>query len=177
MKNNLSLAVGAIVLIIFIALSAFAISKVFQRQAEEEIEPPPQPSPIGGFPAASPSPQTGQANIPTVQPESGSNTASENNIRIFIETPSYFNLVSSPLKVSGFTNLPSGVIVARVKDESGQILGQSLANTCTISDSCSFEMEILFTDPPTTTGTVEVYNPSSPNSSEEFLQKVGVRFD
>src|SRR3972149_8485249 len=118
MKINLSLLVGAVVLIIFIGVSAFTISKIIQRQTEEAIEPSPQPSPIESFPVTSPSPQTlGQTNAPAVQPESGINTA--DNIRIFVKTPNPLSLISSPVKITGYTNLTSGVIVARLKDERG----------------------------------------------------------
>src|SRR3989344_582033 len=117
MRNNLSFVVGAVVLIIFFAIVAFAASKFYQRQSEKNLLPSPQPSPVSGFPVPSPSPQTlGQANTPAVQPESGSNTLEKNNIRIFVENPTPSNLISSPLKVNGFTNLTSGTIVAQVKD-------------------------------------------------------------
>ena len=172
MKVNLSLLVGAVVLIIFIGVSAFTISKIVKRQAQEAAEPSPQPSPIEGFPTASSSPQTlGQANVPATQPESGIST---DTIRIFITNPNPLTLISSPVKITGYTNLTSGVIAARVKDEQGQILGQSVTDTCTSSQSCSFEINMSFAKPQDKTGTVQILSLS--DSGEQLLESLAVRF-
>src|SRR3989338_4430438 len=149
MRNNLSFVVGAVVLIIFFALVAFAASKFYQRQSEKNLLPSPIPTPVSGFPVSSPSPQTlGQANTPAVQPESGSNTLEENNIRIFIESPSPSDSITSPFKINGYTNLTSGVFIAQV----------------------SFEK------PSTQTGAVEVYSPSALDGSDQYLQTILIRF-
>ena len=176
MRNNLSFVVGAVVLIIFFALVAFAASKFYQRQSEKKLSPSPRPSPVSGFPTASPSPETlGQANVPAAQPESGSNTLEENNIRIFIESPAPSSLISSPLKISGFTNLTSGVIVAQVKDANNNVLGQNQTSACTNTASCSFEIEVFFIQSPTATGLIEVYSPAA-GTLETYRQSVLTRF-
>ncbi|KKS04917.1 hypothetical protein A2W70_03085 [Candidatus Curtissbacteria bacterium RIFCSPLOWO2_02_41_11] len=176
MRNNLSFVVGAVVLIIFFALVAFAASKFYQRQSEKKLSPSPRPSPVSGFPTASPSPETlGQANVPAAQPESGSNTLEEKNIRIFIENPAPSSLISSPLKISGLTNLTSGIIMAQVKDANGQLLGQNQTSACTTSDSCSFQTEIVLVSPQTQSGLVEVFNLTEDNS-EAYRQSTSVRF-
>ena len=176
MRNNLSFVVGAVVLIIFFALVAFAASKFYQRQSEKNLSPSPKPSPVSGFEIASPTPQAlGQANAPAVQPESGSNTLEEKNIRIFIENPAPSSLISSPLKISGLTNLTSGIIMAQVKDANGQLLGQNQTSACTTSDSCSFQTEIVLVSPQTQSGLVEVFNLTEDNS-EAYRQSTSVRF-
>ena len=176
MRNNLSFVVGAVVLIIFFALVAFAASKFYQRQSEKNLSPSPKPSPVSGFEIASPSPQTlGQANAPAVQPESGSNTLDENNIRIFIERPRPSDLITSPLIVNGFTNLTSGVVVAQIKDANGNVLGEDQTNACTTSDSCNFQLEIVLVSPQTQSGLVEVFNLTGDNS-EAYRQSTSVRF-
>ena len=148
MRNNLSFVIGAVILIIFFAVVAFAASKFYQRQSEKTLSPSPRPSPVSGFPVASPSPQTlGQMNAPSTQPESGSNTLEENNIRIFVENPTPSDLISSPLKVNGYTNLTSGVIIAQVKDANNNILGQNQTSACTNTASCSFQIEVVLVSP------------------------------
>ena len=176
MRNNLSFVVGAVVLIIFFAIVAFAASKFYQRQSEKNLLPSPRPSPVSGFPVTSPSPQTlGQANAAAVQPESGSNTLGENNIRIFIENPAPLALIASPLIVSGFTNLTSGAIFAQIKDANGNVLGEGQTNACTTSDSCSFQIEIVLASPQTQSGVVEVFNLAA-DDSEAYRQSTSVRF-
>ena len=176
MRNNLSFVVGAVVLIIFFALVAFAASKFYQRQSEKKLSPSPQPSPVSGFEIASPSPQTlGQANAPAVQPESGSNTLEEKNIRIFIENPAPSSLITSPLKISGFTNLTSGTIIAQVKDANNNILGKNQTNACTNALSCSFELEVFFAPSQTKTGVIEVYSLAE-GTLGNYQQSVLARF-
>lgn len=176
MKNNLSFVVGAVVLIIFFALVAFAASKFYQTQSEKKLSPSPQPTPVSGFPVTSPSPQTlGQANAPAVQPESGSNTLEENNIRIFIESPSPSDLITSPLKIKGYTNLTSATIVAELKDANNNLLGQNQTSTCTNTESCSFEIEIVLARPQTQSGVVEVFNLTG-DGSEAYRQNTNIRF-
>ena len=177
MRNNLSFVVGAVVLIIFFALVAFAASKFYQRQSEKTLLPSPRPTPVSGFPVSSPSPQTlGQANTPAVQPESGSNTLEENNIRIFIESPSPSDSITSPFKSNGYTNLTSGVIIAQVKDINGQLLGQGSTMACMDYDACQFNAQVSFEKPSTQTGAVEVYSPSALDGSDQYLQTILIRF-
>lgn len=167
MKDYQRFAVGAFV-IVAAALITFGVYNRFTKRVSQE-EPAPLPTPESGFPTVEISP-------PPVQPESGSNAKTVNNLGIVVTEPSKNSIISSPVKVSGFANVFEGLVVIRVKDANGSVLGKETATTCMDVDACPFEASINFLKPGTELGTVEVLSPSPVDGSFEYLQEISVKF-
>ena len=135
MTNNLKIALVSFV-IIATALITFGVYNRYQKRIlEEEISPP--STPVSNFPASEASP-------PAVQPESGSNTATVDNLGIIVTEPAKNSIISSPVKVGGFANVFGGLVVIRVKDANGSVLGQGAATACIDPNACPFYANLTF---------------------------------
>jgi len=175
MRNYISLLVGTIVLFIILALGAFGIYQLFPKQiTQEEASPTPQASPSGKFPLSSPGGSTSPSSIPEVLPAAGTG---DDSIHIFIENPKPSDLISSPVSITGLTDISGSKIEIKVKDANGQILGHGQATACMDVKPCSFKTTISFEKPATLVGTLEVYSSSPKDGSPEYLQTATIRFD
>src|SRR3989344_7295091 len=167
--NNLSNIKIAILLIIVFVLAISAGFYFYQKQIIQkgQILEQPSLSPIVNFPSsASPTPQVqGTKTAPNSQPETGTNTRDVKNIGITVISPQASTIISSPVLVVGSANVFEGKVIINIKDATGRILGSAQATACMDYDACPFETTVYFKQPSTSTGTVEVYNPSGVDSS------------
>ena len=174
MRNYSSFIVGLIVLLVILGLGAFGIYQLFPRElGQESPSPSPEASPVEKFPIPSPGSPVPSAPVPDTLPAAGSE--GDLSIKIFIESPRPSDLISSPIKVNGWTDITLGKIEIRVKNTAGEILGQESVNACTNQTVCSFQTQVAFTKTTIVAGTVEVYN-LQPDNQEKLLQTTLVRF-
>lgn len=167
----------AILIIIFVTLGATGVYYFYQRSVTSQDFQPTETvnqSPRVGF-EVSPSPRARKGTVAGVQPAAGSDTVEVKNIGIIVKTPQSSTAISSPLKITGNANVLEGKVAIRIKDATGQILGQGAAAACLGYDACPFETEIAFNSPRSDTGSIEVYNPSF-DGSQKYLQGIPVSF-
>ena len=178
--NNLSNIKIAILLIIVFVLAISAGFYFYQKQIIQkgQILEQPSSSPTANFPSsASPTPQVqGTKTAPNSQPETGTNTQDVKNIGISVTSPQTSTIISSPVLVVGRANVFEGKVIILVKDSNGNLLGQGNATACMGYDACPFEATVYFNQPSTSTGTIEVYNPSGVDGSPKYLQQILIRF-
>lgn len=153
-----------------LAIVAATIGSVYYFYQKQTLAPQPSPesSPPGKFP-------TLKETTVSVQPQTGSQNA-DINLGIAVTLPKSGDLISSPVKVSGFANLLSYQVAILVKDANGKILGESKAAACLDTEACPFEASITFPKPTSTTGSIEVYSPSGVEG-ESYRQIVAVNFE
>lgn len=169
MQNYQRFAIGAFVIITAALISFGVYNRFAKRVAPEAQETIPLPTPQSRFP-------TTEASPPPIQPESGTNTKTVNNLGIVVTEPTENSIISSPVKVSGFANVSEGLVVIRVKDANGSVLGQGTATACMDVNACPFGASISFLKPETELGTVEVLSPSPVDGSPQYLEIINVRF-
>lgn len=173
--NNLKVVIPAIIIFI---LAIGGVYYLYKSQVIDDTTPlaataTPQGSAfpqVTGTPSASPSTNVGS------QPATGSDELKVYNVGIYVNTPTFNQKITSPLKVSGKANVTSQKVVARVKDSDGNVLGQAEAAACVGLDACPFEMTISFSKPSTVYGTLEIYSPSTVNSEQKHLQFIQISF-
>lgn len=165
-----------------LVVMAFVIAGVFQVYKSQNIlkkntQPESSPSPSAEkFPTALESPNaTTSSVLAQSQPATGSDTLQIQNIGIFVDLPQPYTKVESPLKIAGRANV-LGEIQIDIKNESGKILGTTTANACLGYNSCYFESTIIFNNADSQTGFIEVYNPSTFDSSQQYIQIIPVSF-
>lgn len=169
MRGNL---IVAIIVIVIIILGASIAYFVYQRQIGTQNQfPSPAPSPISNFPSDSSDEELAEGVVPSIQPESGTNTNNV-NLGINVTSPQNQAVISSPVTVKGFANVEDESLSIEVKDSYGNILGEGTATACFDTNLCPFEASVVFNQSSTDEGTVEV---SSPQSSD-YLQAISIRF-
>ena len=169
MRTNI---IAAVIIILIILVGGAGIYVIYQKQVvqNKNVSPTPLPSPITKFPETL-GQSTSPAPIPNLQPVSGSETANI-QLGITVKSPIATTIVSSPLTVTGTANVPSANIEIWVKDANGQILGRGQSTACFDTNPCPFKASVVFSQPSTQTGTVEVLS----SESSDFLQIIPVRF-
>lgn len=174
MSRDLKLIIPAALIFL---LALFGIYRLYQvRVARPAASPTPASSPSGfEQPTPTPTPTTAVTPPPT-QPDSGSETADGKNIGIFLRQPFPNTMIQSPVKVTGHANVFEGYVRVRIKDSSGNILGEGFATACMDVEPCPFETSIAFKTPQSSRGTVEAYSPSPKDGAEDYLQTIPVNF-
>lgn len=167
MQNYQRFAIGVFVIIAAALISFGVYNRFAKRVAQEEApETIPLPTPQSGFP-------TGEASPPPLQPESGSNTA-QILLGITVSSPQAGQIINSPIKVAGLANVPEGEVKIEVKDAGGKVLGSTLATACFALDLCPYEGSVVFDQPQTSAGSIDVYSGEDPN--RQNLQTVNIKF-
>lgn len=178
--TNISLYVGLVVVLIF-ALSIYGVFKLYQKRVAGQTATLITPT-IQTLASPSPTPSLTHTQVatttnpPQTLPASGSDTVEIKNIGIFVSVPKNGQIVNSPIFVSGTANVTSQIVIIRVKNSIGDILGQGQAKACLDTDACPFEVSVSFTKAITQTGTVETYSQNVVNGQEEYLQSIPVSF-
>ena len=185
---NKSFYVGLVVIAIFAltVIGAFQIYRSRSVQNETQTTQTPQAEEQGleetGFAGITeeatptPTPPVLGANTPQIQPESGSNTQGIQNPGITVTDPNQNSQVSSPVKVTGHANVLGSTVSVVIRDSLGRALGLGNTTACFGYNSCPFEASIVFQTPQTPTGVIEVYSPSTFDSSKKHLQIIPVTF-
>lgn len=149
----------------------------YQRQVNDLTEPEIITETQEGFPTTEDQEATAQptpTSVAASQPDTG--IGDVKNIGIVLSLPARNSLIYSPVKVTGRANVYEGHVSIRIKDSSGKVLGSGFATACMDVDACPFEALIPFSNPQTSTGTVEAFSPSPADGSEQFLQSATVNF-
>lgn len=163
------------ILIVFILIGAGAYS-IYRAQTAIEITDTTQNSFPSPSPSSSPNVQ-GAKNPPANQPATGpEDELGIKNIGIQLTSPEPQTKINSPVQVTGTANVTSQTVHIAILDSNGSILGQGQATACVGLDACPFKASIKFNSPQTQTGSVEVYSPSTLDSSKTFLQSIPVSF-
>lgn len=165
------------IVIVTILLGAGVYTIYRTQTAVEQILP--TQSPRNNFPTqeASPSLQVKGIAPPNNQPATGPEDGLEvKNVGIKVENLNSNVKISSPLTIKGTANVTSQTVIVSVKDANGKILGTGQATACIGLDACDFQTQIAFSNPTTSAGFVEVYSPSTIDSSPTFLQTIPITF-
>lgn len=173
MTNPKALIVGVAVLILIVTGSVFASRKLSQIKVSQptvKISPSPQ-----GFSALSRDVEKLEKQTVSElksQPETG--IGDVKNVGIALILPLSDNIISSPVKVSGFANVYNGLVKIRVKDVSGNVLGENSAIACMGADACPFETTVTFVQPLTSVGTIEAWGLDQ--NQEVLFQATSINF-
>lgn len=160
MTNPKALIVGIAVLILIVTGSIFASRKLSQikvSQPTAKVSPSPSPSPQG-FSALSRDVEKLERETTLTlksQPETG--IGDVKNVGIYLSLPLAGNTIASPVNVSGFANVYDGLVKIRVKDESGNVLGENSTYACMGADACHFETTVTFIESPNLAGVIETW--------------------
>jgi len=159
-------------------LLGFGVYTIYKSQTRNSLEPIFQQDSQNSFPSATSSatPNIQGVNIPPNQPDTGSSELEIKNAGIKLSTPTSGEQISSPVKVTGTANVTSQTVIIKVFDSNGNILGQGRSSACVGLDACPFEATITFQHPTAGNGSVEIYSPSTIDSSATYLQTIPVIF-
>ena len=140
----------------------------------QKSSPTPTPSPKTGFAqiASLPSPP----DVLGAQPATGIGDSQDTDNGIIILNPTQRETIYSPLKISGWSKIADGKIIAQVLDQNGQILGQENLVTCSDFEACPFKADIIFEKSATKTGLIELSTESTASTSPGYSQTVVVQF-
>jgi len=116
-----------------------------------------------------------QTKFPSSLPETGIGNTQVEGIGIQISSPKIDSLVISPVTVSGTANVPNGLVI-QIKDANGQILGVRKAGACFGYQACPFSVSVVFSNPQTPKGQIEVYSPPLSGGTQEYNQTIPVTF-
>lgn len=171
----------SIISAIFVSAISGAYFLYQKRVTQAELTPPPLPTPESGFltspnPEATPTAQktqNPQGDVLGSQPNTGGPEIQSEGI--VINSPQRENALS-PLAVSGWTKISSGQLIIRIKDQNGNVLGETVTRTCSSFEVCSFNYSLYFANSTTQTGILEISSPAD-QSSEEYLASTVVQFD
>lgn len=153
-KFSLLVAFGILILVGVGALTIFYLyQNKPQIQVQESISASPNPSPI----QLNRSVQGTSSALLKIQPQSGSNTNDYDFSEIQIINPANNSNISSPVTVKGVAD-SLDLIIIKIKDQNGLLLGQGLASPCISVTPCLFEGSVMFDDQKTKTGYVEISN-------------------
>ncbi len=170
-RNYRALIIASSVIILILAV--YGVFRLYQINVTKPISKP-SPTPLSvGF-QVSPLPATSPKSSGT-QPETGPSDEFP-NIGILVQSPDSGSTAISPLKVQGFANVPQEKVAIVVYDVYGNALGQGMATACFTKTPCPFTASVVFQNPQTRTGTVEVFSPSATSGTKEYLQIVKVNF-
>ncbi len=173
MTNPKAFVIGIAVLILIVTGSIFAASKLSQikvSQPTAKVSPSPQ-----GFSALSRDVEKLEKQTVSElrsQPETG--ISEIKNVGIYLSLPLAGNTIASPVKASGFANVYDGLVKIRVKDVSGNVLGENSAIACMGTDACPFETTVTFTKPLASVGTIEAWGLDQ--NQLDLLQTIPISF-
>lgn len=177
--RSLKIIIPAILLFLLIVGGVYTI---YQSQVTPKVDlditnlPTP---PKNNFPqsTASAKPQVVSSSNVTNQPSTGpGDEIAVQNIGISVNNIKQGQQITSPFTIMGIANVTSQTVTINVRDNNGNILGRGGATACVSITGCNFEASITFQKPLDKAGYIEIYSPSTFDSSPTFLQTIPVIF-
>lgn len=168
--------------ILFFLLIVGGIYTIYQAQVTPKVDlditslPTP---PKNNFPesSATAKPQVNGASNVTNQPSTGSeDEIAVQNIGIRVNNIKQGQQITSPFTLTGIANVTSQTVNILVHDNAGNILGRGEATACISLAGCNFEASIAFQKPQGKTGYIEIYSPSTIDSSPTYPQIIPISF-